>query len=300
LDKFFYDARSAHAEYRRDLVDYREGINLTTKERDALGAILAPLLNNGQSVHQILSAHPETSQSERTLYSYIESGVFKPLGVNNSFMFTNVPFMFGFLHQDKTSQSMAERINWLQERLGAESFSKLFPLILTDRGVEFEKIKVFELDALGATRLNIFYSTAEIPSISHAGNRSLALQIAKSITLLPCLPCAILFKIYMSISISADDHPQTDSSAQHFSLHSTQSWGCSSACPQTWLKLRAEQPFHACMLVSRPPGCRRGQRLRSPVSRASRGAAGLPPRPPFRGRVGDPQEERSGSARNFR
>lgn len=218
LDKYLYSAEIAHDEYRRDLVDYREGINLTTKERDALGEIIAPLLKKGQSVQQILSAHPEISQSERTMYNYIESGVFKPFGVDcfslkeqvqrkkfkekykkrkepacykghtyaeyvtfrerhpdippvemdtvynspsgpylQTIMLTNVPFMFGFIHANKTSESMAERVNWLQERLGAELFSKLLSLILTDRGPEFEKIKLFELDRYGASRLNIFY-----------------------------------------------------------------------------------------------------------------------------------------------
>jgi IS30 family transposase len=218
LDKYLYSAEIAHDEYRRDLVDYREGINLTTKERDALGEIIAPLLKKGQSVQQILSAHPEISQSERTMYYYIESGVFKPFGVDcfslkeqvqrkkfkekykkrkepacykghtyadyvtfrekhpdippvemdtvynapsgpylQTIMLTNVPFMFGFIHANKTSESMAERVSWLQERLGAELFSKLLSLILTDRGPEFEKIKLFELDRHGASRLNIFY-----------------------------------------------------------------------------------------------------------------------------------------------
>jgi len=218
LDKYLYDAEIAHAEYRRDLVDFREGINLTTKERDVLGGIIAPLLKKGQSVHQILSAHPEISQSERTIYYYIVSGVFKSSGVDcfslkeqvqrkkfkekfkkrkepvcykghtytdflafrkehpdlpptemdtvynspsgpylQTFMLTNVPFMFGFIHTNRTSESMAGRVNWLQERLGVELFSKLLSIILTDRGSEFEKIKLFELDRFGATRLNIFY-----------------------------------------------------------------------------------------------------------------------------------------------
>jgi len=218
LDKYLYDAEIAHAEYRQDLVDYREGINLTTKERAALGEIIAPLLKKGQSVHQILSAHPEITQSERTMYYYIESGVFKSFNVDcfslkeqvqrkkfnekykkrkepvcykghtytdflafreqhpdippvemdtvynspsgpylQTFMLTNVPFMFGFIHADKTSQCMAGRVNWLQERLGAELFAKLLSLILTDRGTEFEKMKLFELDAHGASRLSIFY-----------------------------------------------------------------------------------------------------------------------------------------------
>ena len=65
--------------------------------------------------------------------------------------------MFGFIHTNRTSESMAGRVNWLQERLGVELFSKLLSLILTDRGSEFEKTKLFELDRFGASRLNIFY-----------------------------------------------------------------------------------------------------------------------------------------------
>ena len=84
LDKYLYNAEIAHTEYRRDLVDFREGINLTTKERDEPGGIIASLLKKGQSLQQILSAHPEISQSKRTMYYYIESGVFKPFCVDNS------------------------------------------------------------------------------------------------------------------------------------------------------------------------------------------------------------------------
>jgi IS30 family transposase len=83
LDRYFYDAIVADQEYDRDLVDYREGIDLTTKERDALAAIIAPLLKQGQSVYQILSAHPEIKQCQKTIYNYIETGVFKDFGVDN-------------------------------------------------------------------------------------------------------------------------------------------------------------------------------------------------------------------------
>lgn len=218
FDKYVYNAEYADKEYRNDLVDYRQGINLTTKERDSIAQIIAPLLKQGQSVHQIISAHPEITQSQRTLYTYIESGVFKDFGVDNfslkeqvnrkqfknkykkrkepanfdgrryedylafcienpetptvemdtlynnpsgpylqTFQFTTVPFMIGFLHSEKTNESMAKRIDWLQEHLGAELFSKLLSLLLTDRGTEFEKHQLFELDQLGNTRLRIFY-----------------------------------------------------------------------------------------------------------------------------------------------
>ena len=35
-DKYFYKAKTADEEYRQDLIDFREGINLTTKERDRM------------------------------------------------------------------------------------------------------------------------------------------------------------------------------------------------------------------------------------------------------------------------
>ena len=83
MDRYYYSAVTADQEYRRDLVDYREGIDLTTKERDTLAAIIAPLLKNGQSVYQILSAHPEIKQCQKTIYTYIETGVFKDYGIDS-------------------------------------------------------------------------------------------------------------------------------------------------------------------------------------------------------------------------
>jgi IS30 family transposase len=83
LDKYFYDAESAEREYRRQLSESREGINLTPEQRESIGNTLSPLLNNGQSVHQALSAHPEIPVSERAIYNYIESGVFKEYKIDN-------------------------------------------------------------------------------------------------------------------------------------------------------------------------------------------------------------------------
>jgi len=83
LDKYFYNAKRADAAYRTTLVAAREGINLTSEERESIGATIAPLLNNGQSVYQVLTSHPEIDLSDRTLYRYIETGVFKDFKVDN-------------------------------------------------------------------------------------------------------------------------------------------------------------------------------------------------------------------------
>lgn len=63
-------------DYRTTLVDSREGVNLTVQEAKAIADVIAPLLKQGQSPYQILAAHPELSISEKTLYNYIEDGVF--------------------------------------------------------------------------------------------------------------------------------------------------------------------------------------------------------------------------------
>ena len=44
---------------------------------------IGPLLNRGQSVYQILRNHPEITVTAKTLYTYIESGVFKDYGIDS-------------------------------------------------------------------------------------------------------------------------------------------------------------------------------------------------------------------------
>jgi IS30 family transposase len=221
LDKYFYHAGRAHSRYREQLVSCREGINMEETERNLIGEVISPLLKQGQSVYQILTNHPELQLSVRTLYRYIETGVFKKFGVDNfslkeqvsrrqfsgkykkrkepanynghkysdylefirqnpdvsavemdtlynhqsgpyiqTFMFPGIQFMVGRIHKEKTSESMASTLNNYQEKLGNELFSRLFNLLLTDRGSEFEKVSLFERGVDGNQRLNIFYCDA--------------------------------------------------------------------------------------------------------------------------------------------
>lgn len=76
FDKYQYCPEDAHMDYRTTLTDSREGVNLTVQEARAIADIIAPLLKQGQSPYQILAAHPELNISEKTLYNYIENGVF--------------------------------------------------------------------------------------------------------------------------------------------------------------------------------------------------------------------------------
>lgn len=222
LDKYFYYATQADKEYKKDLVDFREGINLTTLEAKELAHILKPLLDQGQSLYQIKSSHNEIKQCIKTLYNYIEIGVFKEYGIDNfslkeqvnrkqfkhkykkrkepanyenhkykdylkfkednpivpttemdtvlnsksgpyiqTFYFEGSGLMIGFLHEEKTSESMAKTLDDLENKLGHDLYRELFPLILTDRGIEFEKVDLFEFNQeTGEFRTNIFYCDA--------------------------------------------------------------------------------------------------------------------------------------------
>lgn len=222
LDKYFYYATQANEEYKNDLVDFREGINMTTSEVKKLAEILKPLLDQGQSLYQIKSSHKEIKQCIKTLYSYIEMGVFKQYGIDNfslkeqvnrkqfknkykkrkkptnyenhkykdyikfkednleisttemdtvlnsqsgpyiqTFYFEGSGIMIGFIHKEKTSESMAKTLDVLENRLGHDLYRELFSLILTDRGVEFEKVNLFEFNReTGEFRTNIFYCDA--------------------------------------------------------------------------------------------------------------------------------------------
>lgn len=221
-DKYIYDAKSAQRDYEEELRETRVGVNMTTLERREIGETIAPLLNNGQSVHQVMVNHPEIGHSERSMYDYIETGVFKDFGVDNfslkemvgrkqrknfdekykkrrepknyeghkytdyqNFLLENPdtpvtqmdtvynqesgPYlqtihlpgcgaMIGFLKAQKTSEAMAATINELWGSLSSEMFRHLFSCLLTDRGPEFEKTELFEVDMeTGELRLNIFY-----------------------------------------------------------------------------------------------------------------------------------------------
>lgn len=224
LDHYFYNASHAHEAYLFHLSDSRQGVNLSEPERLLIAQTIAPLLKKGQSLYQILNNHPELRLSVRSLYTYIEGGVFKDFGIDNfslrrqvsmkerkkpkkrrepvnydghkfsdylafiaanpsvpttemdtlynqqhgpyiqTFSFQNTGLMIGFLHQEKTSEAMASVLNLLQDLLGTDYF-RLFSLILTDRGTEFEKTSLFEENPeTGRIRTNLFYCDPQTPS----------------------------------------------------------------------------------------------------------------------------------------
>lgn len=77
FDKYQYCPEDAQEDYLQTLVDSRQGVNLTVQEARAMASVIAPLLRQGLSPYQIITSHPELGISEKTLYNYIEDGVFQ-------------------------------------------------------------------------------------------------------------------------------------------------------------------------------------------------------------------------------
>ena len=83
LDKYFYIAQEAQKQYEYTLKDSRQGVNLNTSELIELAHIICPLVKKGQSIYTILNNHPEIKLCEKTIYNYIEMGLFKDWDVTN-------------------------------------------------------------------------------------------------------------------------------------------------------------------------------------------------------------------------
>ena len=82
FNHYKYDPSSAEHEYKSDLVSSRVGINTPEDELIRIGSIIEPLIKQGLSPYAILQIHPEIPLSEKTIYTYIETNVFKNVGID--------------------------------------------------------------------------------------------------------------------------------------------------------------------------------------------------------------------------
>lgn len=80
--KYSYNARFSNRKYRELLSDSRAGINLTKRELHKKDSLVSPLIEQGQSPYQIVTNHPELEFSVRTLYSYLDQGLFTARNVD--------------------------------------------------------------------------------------------------------------------------------------------------------------------------------------------------------------------------
>ena len=76
LHKRFYLHDCAQQDYKNTLSESRSGANITELELKAVDAFLSPLLENGQSPHNVILAYPDRfTFCEKTLYRYINANL---------------------------------------------------------------------------------------------------------------------------------------------------------------------------------------------------------------------------------
>jgi len=78
--------------------------------------------------------------------------------------FVDCSLMLAFLRDANTSKSVTNIFNQLDKELGKDTFSRLFPVILTDNGSEFSNPKAIEYrESAPCWRTNVFYCDAGSP-----------------------------------------------------------------------------------------------------------------------------------------
>ena len=72
--------------------------------------------------------------------------------------FVNCSFMFAFIREHNDAQSVIDIFNMIKEKIGTETFKKIFTVILTDNGSEFSNPSEIEINNnTGEVRTKIFY-----------------------------------------------------------------------------------------------------------------------------------------------
>lgn len=83
LEKHLYSASAAQQEYELIRSESRSGICLSEDEALQLDAFISPLLKKGQSIHHICASNPsEVMFSEKTLYHYVDAGIFSARNID--------------------------------------------------------------------------------------------------------------------------------------------------------------------------------------------------------------------------
>ena len=75
-DRYWYDAEVAQNSYESLLVKSRQGFNVTKEEADHIWSVIEPHLREHMSVAEIIDRHPELGICSKTLYNYLNKGLF--------------------------------------------------------------------------------------------------------------------------------------------------------------------------------------------------------------------------------
>lgn len=83
LEKHIYSAVFAQKEYQLVRSESRSGVCISEAEALQLDSFISPLIQKGQSIHHICISNPSVVMfSEKTLYNYVDSGIFSARNID--------------------------------------------------------------------------------------------------------------------------------------------------------------------------------------------------------------------------
>lgn len=108
-----------------------------------------------EDYQRYLGEHPEVNPVQMDLVEGKIGG-----SVLMTILFCNCTMMLIYHLKNKSQKHVKAVFDRLENALGAELFCKLFPVILTDNGSEFQDPSVIEINADGQKRTKVFYCDA--------------------------------------------------------------------------------------------------------------------------------------------
>ena len=220
-DRAYYSAKHADAVAERRYSESHMGIRTRGEELQRMDDIVSRLIRKGQPLTHIHSEHGDKlGVTERTLYNYINAGVFSIGNIDlrrkvgyrprrkkreqsedflkqdfrkgrtyNDFLkymeshpdtpvveldtvfgvreqgkrlltmiFNENNVMLLFLMRDGKADSVIETFDYMTSLLGgADAFHRVFPLLLTDNGTEFKRVRDLERTVDGQRRTRMFF-----------------------------------------------------------------------------------------------------------------------------------------------
>ena len=76
MGKCWYDAEAAQAQYRKDLVESRKGVDMPSRELARMNTLLYEGVARGQSVHHVVATHRDDfTVCEKTIYNLINANI---------------------------------------------------------------------------------------------------------------------------------------------------------------------------------------------------------------------------------
>jgi len=138
-------------------IDLRRRVRYKVRKTPTRVSIAAREFRVGRTYEDFLQLIKEQPHTNVVEMDTVEGSKLNGNKVLLTMMFRNCSLMLIFLLEEKTQECVIEVFDFLCSNLGTGLFKELFPVILTDNGIEFQHPNKLEQDVAGNIRTKIYY-----------------------------------------------------------------------------------------------------------------------------------------------